>query len=88
MAVDFETWRNHVAPRDELDPGLRPAGADELLRRIFDRRGPISVQELRAEGQKIEMDLARGAVALVLRDVNATTSARPTLTFASTKSTA
>ena len=77
MIVAFETWLHEVAPRDELDPGARPAGAEELLRQIFDLRGPISVQDLRAEGEKCQLDLARGAVALVLRDVHATTEARP-----------
>lgn len=77
MTADFETWLERVAPSDELGPGVRPAGAEQLLRQIFDRRGPISVQEVHLEGQKIQMDLAQGAVALVLRDLHATTKARP-----------
>ncbi len=77
MTADFQTWLNQVAPADELDPGVRPAGAVQLLRQIFDRRGPISVQELHSERQTIQMDLAQGAVALVLRDLRATTKARP-----------
>ncbi len=60
MTADFETWLNEVAPRDELDPGVRPTGAEQWLREIFVRRGPIPVQELRAEGQEIQMDLAQG----------------------------
>jgi hypothetical protein len=77
MTADFETWLDQVARRDELEPGVRPAGAERLLREIFDRRGPISVQELRAEGQEIQMGLAQAAVSLVLRDLHATTKARP-----------
>lgn len=77
MTVDFDMWLNQVAPLDEFDPGVRPAGAEKLLREIFDRRGPISVQELRAESRSLQMDLAQDAVALVLRDVHATTKARP-----------
>jgi len=79
MTADFETWLNEVAPPDEIDPGVRPAGAERRLREIFDRRGPISVQELRAEGQKIQLDLARDAVDLVLRDMRATTKAAPNI---------
>jgi hypothetical protein len=77
MTADFETWLNQVAPADEIDPGVRAAGAEQVLREIFDRRGPISVQKFRDEGQNFEMVLAQDAVALVLRDVHATTKARP-----------
>ncbi len=37
VTIDFEAWLQQVAPRDELDPGIRPAGADELLRDVFHR---------------------------------------------------
>jgi hypothetical protein len=77
VTADFETWLVQVAPLDELDPGVRPAGAAQWLREIFDRRGPISVQELRTEGQRFQMDLAQDAVALVLRDMRTTTKATP-----------
>ncbi|MCW2495847.1 hypothetical protein [Jatrophihabitans sp.] len=77
MRSDFEVWLNQVAPRDELDPGVRPAGADRVLREIFDDRGPISQEEVRAAGRRIQLGLAAHAVALVLRDLHATTEARP-----------
>jgi hypothetical protein len=77
MASDFKTWLDQVAPPDELDPGVPAAGAARLLRQIFDRRGPITVDELRAEEQRFQMELARDAVVLVLRDLHATTDARP-----------
>ena len=77
MTIDFETWLDQVSPLDELDPGVRPPGTERVLREIFDQRGPIPVAELRLAGQQIEMGLARDAVALVLRDVHATTTARP-----------
>lgn len=73
MSADFEIWPEEVAPRDKLDPGGRPAGTDRVLREIFDQRGPSAVTELRLAGQQIQMDLARGAVALVVLQ----TSTRP-----------
>jgi hypothetical protein len=80
VTADFERWLSQVTPRDDLDPGLRPAGADRLLREIFERRGPISFEELHAEGREIEMDLARHAVRLVQHDLHATGRARPNIT--------
>jgi len=79
MTVDFERWLNQVASPDELDPAVLTASARQLLREIFDQRGPISVQELRAEVEKFQLDLAQDAVALVLRDLHATTKARPNI---------
>ncbi len=32
VTADRETWLDQVAPLDERDPGVRPAGAEELLR--------------------------------------------------------
>jgi hypothetical protein len=75
---DFQMWvAKVVPPRDEHDPGFLPAGTDQLLREIFDRRGLISVEGVRVEGRDVQMNLAQQAVALVLRDLYATTKARP-----------
>ena len=79
MTADYETWLDQVAPLEERDPGVRPAGAEELLREIFHRLGPISAEELRAEGRRVTTELAREAIALVLHDLHATTEARPNI---------
>jgi hypothetical protein len=77
VTADFEAWLDQVAPRDDLDPGVRPVGAEHLLREIFDRRGSVSAEELQAEGQRVQLELAEQAAALVLRDLHRTTKARP-----------
>jgi hypothetical protein len=45
VTADYETWLDEVASLDERDPGVRPAGAEELLREIFDRLGPIPAED-------------------------------------------
>ena len=77
MTTDYATWLAQVAPRDENDPGVRPPGADRFLTGVFTRRGPISVQELAVEADRVTDDLARTAVDLVLHDLHTTTDARP-----------
>ena len=77
MTADYGAWLDTVAPHDDDDPGIRAAGADRFLREVFDRRGPISVEELDAESNLLVMRLARAAVDLVVRDLRATTDARP-----------
>jgi hypothetical protein len=77
VSTDYATWLEQVAPQDSNDPGVRPAGADRFLHEVFNRRGPISVEALRVEADRLAMDLARTAVDLVLRDLHTTTDARP-----------
>ena len=77
MTEHFDMWLHDVAPVDDLDPGIPVAGAEQFLRDAFDRLGAISPRELQAEGLRVQMGLAQGAVALVLSDLHATTRARP-----------
>lgn len=77
MTADYGTWLEMVTPGDDDDPGVRAAGADRFLREVFDRRGPISVEELDAESHRWALNLAREAVDLVIHDLHATTDARP-----------
>lgn len=74
---EFHAWLAQVAPRDAHDPGIPVAGADEWLRAMFERRGPISAEELDLEATEVAMQLARDAVERFLRDLHATTDERP-----------
>jgi hypothetical protein len=77
VTADFERWLCEVAPADEQDLGARAVDAERVLREVFDRRGPIFVEQLSAHWLQIQMDLAQRAVVLVLRDLHATTNLRP-----------
>ena len=77
MTADYEAWLDLVAHNDDDGPGVQAAGGDRFLREVFDRRGPISAEELDAESNRLVMELARAAVDLVVRDLHATTDARP-----------
>jgi hypothetical protein len=77
VTSDYATWLEQVAPRVEREPGFRPLGAEGFLREVFERRGPVSIEELDAEAHRAASNLARTAVDLVLHDLHATTDARP-----------
>jgi hypothetical protein len=79
MTVDYASWLRQVGPPGAGDPGARPLGADRLLRQVFDRLGPISVDELRREVNQEAMGLARTAADRVRHDVQATIDAHPVI---------
>jgi len=77
---DFQAWLDslHLQDPDPAgDVGQLAPGALEVLRDLFDQRGPISREEVDRVGQELETALAGRAVSLVRADIRRTTALTP-----------
>ena len=78
--MTFEAWLATFRldePDEGGQVGTPVAGAMDFFREVYERRGPVSSDELRAAWQAREVELAGRAVPLVLADIRRTTDLDP-----------
>jgi hypothetical protein len=77
MAERFQEWVVSLAPQDPSDPDELAPGVMELLREIFDVRGPVPVEDVELARQERQTELVRAAVELLGADLGASTDLQP-----------